>query len=144
MGLILKNNKNPSLYVPDNLMLTEDFLVKAEKLDYHIKHNKSLVKNQIETEFSPILYSKVLSKINQDNVLLTEAQVELKKDDSFYDFLAANKLYAQKILIKGYEPEILNAEVNQYSSSLTLIKKSTALYMFAFSRAINFIVYIRG
>ncbi|AQY49691.1 ABC transporter ATPase [Listeria weihenstephanensis] len=122
-GTYFKNNKNPSLYVADNSILTEDFLAKAEQLGYRIKYNKALVKNQIEMEFSPILYSKVLSEVKQNDVLLTEAQVELKKDDSFYDFLAANKLYAKKILIKGYEPEILNAEVNKYSSSLELIKK---------------------
>lgn len=122
-GNYFRTNKNPSLCVADNSTLTVDSLAKAEKLGYRIKYNKALVKNQIEMEFSQVLYLKVLSEVKQDGVLLTEAQVELKKDDSFYDFLAANKLYATKILIKGYEPEILNAEVNKYSSSLELIKK---------------------
>ncbi|MBC2005608.1 hypothetical protein HCA78_17760, partial [Listeria booriae] len=92
-------------------------------LGYDVKYSATLPDNQMEMEFSPTLYSQVLSAIKQDHTLLTEARVELKNGDSFYDFLAANKLYAKKILIKGYEPEILNAEINQYSSSLTLIKK---------------------
>lgn len=117
-----QDNESPSLYVPDNSMLADETLTKVKTLGYDIKYKKTL-DNQIEMEFSPILYSKIISEISQDNTLLTEAQVELKKDGSFYDFLAVNKLYAKKLLIKGYEPEVLNAEVNQYSSSLALIKK---------------------
>ncbi|MBC2173736.1 ATP-binding cassette domain-containing protein [Listeria booriae] len=121
--LHFKNNKSPSLHVPENIILTDEAVAKMKTLGYDVKYNATLPDNQMEMEFSPTLYSQVLSAIKQDHTLLTEARVELKSGDSFYDFLAANKLYAKKILIKGYEPEILNAEINQYSSSLTLIKK---------------------
>ncbi len=33
----------------------------------------------------------------------------------------------KNILIKGYEPELLNAEVNQYSNAVMLIKKVALL-----------------
>lgn len=79
--------------------------------------------NQIEVDFNPALYSRILAKINQSDVLITEARVKLKEKASFYDFVADNKLYAKKMFIKGYEPELLNAEINQYSNTMNLIKK---------------------
>ncbi|WP_167330518.1 hypothetical protein [Listeria cornellensis] len=94
-GSYFQDNESPSLYVPDNSLLADETLTEVKTLGYDIKYNKTL-DNQMEMEFSPILYSKVLSEIRQDNTLLTEAQVELKEDDSFYDFLAVNKLYAKK------------------------------------------------
>ncbi|WP_241434104.1 hypothetical protein [Listeria riparia] len=142
--LHFKNNKNPLLHVPENVMLTDDALAKMKTLGYDVKYSAMLPDNQMEMEFSPTLYSQVLSAIKQDYTLLTEARVELKNGDSFYDFLAANKLYAKKIQIKGYEPEMLNAEINQYSSSLTLIKKSIAFYRYVIACIIHFTVYVRG
>lgn len=48
----------------------------------------------------------------------------------------------KKIFIKGYEPELLNAEVNQYSNAVMLIKKSSTSYMLTTLSIINFTNYV--
>ncbi|MBC1818726.1 ATP-binding cassette domain-containing protein [Listeria welshimeri] len=118
-----KNSENPSFYLADNIVLTQEKITQIESWGYKIRTSDTLEPNQIEVDFNPALYSRILAKINQSDVLITEARVKLKEKASFYDFVADNKLYAKKMFIKGYEPELLNAEINQYSNTMNLIKK---------------------
>ncbi|EGP8414791.1 hypothetical protein I0Q20_002918, partial [Listeria monocytogenes] len=118
-----KNSDSPSFHVPKSLTLTEIKKAKIKQLGFELHYSNTLQSNQVEIEFNPSVYAQILKKVNQQDVLITEAYVQLKAQESFYDFLAENKLYAKKIFIKGYEPELLNAEVNQYSNAVMLIKK---------------------
>ncbi|ECL0475120.1 ATP-binding cassette domain-containing protein [Listeria monocytogenes] len=122
-----KNSDSPSFHVPKSLTLTEIEKAKIKQLGFELHYSNSLQSNQVEIEFNPSVYAQILKKVNQQDVLITEAYVQLKAQESFYDFLAENKLYAKKIFIKGYEPELLNAEVNQYSNAVMLIKKVALL-----------------
>ncbi|EAD3240220.1 ATP-binding cassette domain-containing protein [Listeria monocytogenes] len=122
-----KNSDSPAFCVPKSLTLTEIEKAKIKQLGFELHYSDTLQSNQVEIEFNPSVYSQILKKVNQQDVLITEAYVQLKDQESFYDFLAENKLYAKKIFIKGYEPELLNAEVNQYSSAVMLIKKVALL-----------------
>ncbi|EAA0208274.1 hypothetical protein ARJ72_11425 [Listeria monocytogenes] len=122
-----KNSDSPSFHVPKSLTLTEIKKAKIKQLGFELHYSNTLQSNQVEIEFNPSLYAQILKKVNQQDVLITEAYVQLKAQESFYDFLAENKLYAKKIFIKGYEPELLNAEVNQYSNAVMLIKKVALL-----------------
>ncbi|HAB8783943.1 TPA_asm: ATP-binding cassette domain-containing protein [Listeria monocytogenes] len=122
-----KNSDSPSFHVPKSLTLTEIKKAKIKQLGFELHYNNTLQSNQVEIEFNPSVYAQILKKVNQQDVLITEAYVQLKAQESFYDFLAENKLYAKKIFIKGYEPELLNAEVNQYSNAVMLIKKVALL-----------------
>ncbi|MBK2002203.1 ABC-F family ATP-binding cassette domain-containing protein [Listeria ivanovii subsp. londoniensis] len=114
---------HPSFYVPSNTVLKEAQIAKIAALGYKLEYSEALLPNQIEIDFNPTVYAEILAKIDQQDVLITEARVKLKAGDSFYDFVAENKLYAKKLWIKGYEPELLNAEVNKYSNAVILIKK---------------------
>lgn len=119
-----KNRETPYFYIPNNIALKEAELAKIKAWGYEVKYNRDdLEPNQIKVDFNPTVYSESLAKINLDDVFSTEAYVELRADESFYDFLSVNKLYAKKLWIKGYEPELLNAETNQYSSAISLIQK---------------------
>ncbi|EPN9398551.1 ABC transporter ATP-binding protein [Listeria monocytogenes] len=122
-----KNSDSPSFCVPKSLTLTEIEKAKIKQLGFELHYSNTLQSNQVEIEFNPSVYAQILKKVNQQDVLITEAYVQLKAQESFYDFLAENKLYAKKIFIKGYEPELLNAEVNQYSNAVMLIKKVALL-----------------
>ncbi|EHH0469280.1 ATP-binding cassette domain-containing protein [Listeria monocytogenes] len=122
-----KNSDSPSFHVPKSLTLTEIKKAKIKQLGFELHYSNTLQSNQVEIEFNPSVYAQILKKVNQQDVLITEAYVQLKAQESFYDFLAENKLYAKKIFIKGYEPELLNAEVNQYSNAVMLIKKVALL-----------------
>ncbi|HDU1063809.1 TPA: ATP-binding cassette domain-containing protein [Listeria monocytogenes] len=122
-----KNSDSPSFHVPKSLTLTEIKKAKIKQLGFELHYSNTLQSNQVELEFNPSVYAQILKKVNQQDVLITEAYVQLKAQESFYDFLAENKLYAKKIFIKGYEPELLNAEVNQYSNAVMLIKKVALL-----------------
>ncbi|EAE6518286.1 ABC-F family ATP-binding cassette domain-containing protein [Listeria monocytogenes] len=122
-----KNSDSPSFHVPKSLTLTEIKKAKIKQLGFELHYSNILQSNQVEIEFNPSVYAQILKKVNQQDVLITEAYVQLKAQESFYDFLAENKLYAKKIFIKGYEPELLNAEVNQYSNAVMLIKKVALL-----------------
>ncbi|ECQ6722801.1 ATP-binding cassette domain-containing protein [Listeria monocytogenes] len=122
-----KNSDSPAFCVPKSLTLTEIEKAKIKQLGFELHYSDTLQSNQVEIEFNPSVYAQILKKVNQQDVLITEAYVQLKDQESFYDFLAENKLYAKKIFIKGYEPELLNAEVNQYSSAVMLIKKVALL-----------------
>ncbi|MBC2074204.1 ATP-binding cassette domain-containing protein [Listeria marthii] len=122
-----KNSDSPSFRVPQSLTLTEIEKAKIKQLGFVLQYSDTLQSNQVEIEFNPSVYAQILKKVNQQDVLITEAYVQLKDQESFYDFLAENKLYAKKIFIKGYEPELLNAEVNQYSNAVMLIKKVALL-----------------
>ncbi|OFF94996.1 ABC transporter ATP-binding protein [Listeria monocytogenes] len=122
-----KNSDSPAFCVPKSLTLTEIEKAKIKQLGFELHYSNTLQSNQVEIEFNPSVYAQILKKVNQQDVLITEAYVQLKDQESFYDFLAENKLYAKKIFIKGYEPELLNAEVNQYSSAVMLIKKVALL-----------------
>ncbi|HHH8056105.1 TPA: ABC transporter ATP-binding protein [Listeria monocytogenes] len=122
-----KNSDSPSFHVPKRLTLTEIKKAKIKQLGFELHYSNTLQSNQVEIEFNPSVYAQILKKVNQQDVLITEAYVQLKAQESFYDFLAENKLYAKKIFIKGYEPELLNAEVNQYSNAVMLIKKVALL-----------------
>ncbi|HFK6296643.1 TPA: ABC transporter ATP-binding protein [Listeria monocytogenes] len=122
-----KNSDSPSFHVPKSLTLTEIKKAKIKQLGFELHYSNTLQSNQVEIEFNPSVYAQILKKVNQQDVLITEAYVRLKAQESFYDFLAENKLYAKKIFIKGYEPELLNAEVNQYSNAVMLIKKVALL-----------------
>ncbi|HAA5560955.1 TPA_asm: hypothetical protein GF831_12230 [Listeria monocytogenes] len=122
-----KNSDSPSFHVPKSLTLTEIKKAKIKQLGFELHYSNTLQSNQVEIEFNPSVYAQILKKVNQQVVLITEAYVQLKAQESFYDFLAENKLYAKKIFIKGYEPELLNAEVNQYSNAVMLIKKVALL-----------------
>lgn len=122
-----KNSDSPSFCVPKSLTLTEMEKAKIKQLGFELHYNDTLQSNQVEIEFNPSVYTRIVKKVNQQDVLITEAYVQLKNQESFYDFLAENKLYAKKIFIKGYEPELLNAEVNQYSNAVMLIKKVALL-----------------
>lgn len=122
-----KNSDSPSFHVPKSLTLTEIKKAKIKQLGFELHYSNTLQSNQVEIEFNPSVYEQILKKVNQQDVLITEAYVQLKAQESFYDFLAENKLYAKKIFIKGYEPELLNAEVNQYSNAVMLIKKVALL-----------------
>ncbi|EAF1221454.1 ATP-binding cassette domain-containing protein [Listeria monocytogenes] len=122
-----KNSDSPSFHVPKSLTLTEIKKAKIKQLGFELHYSNTLQSNQVEIEFNPSVYAQILKKVNQQDVLITEAYVQLKAQESFYDFLAENKLYAKKIFIKGYEPELLNAEVNQYSKAVMLIKKVALL-----------------
>ncbi|ECW7468596.1 ATP-binding cassette domain-containing protein [Listeria monocytogenes] len=122
-----KNSDSPSLCVSKSLTLTEIEKAKIKQLGFELHYSDILQSNQVEIEFNPSVYAQILKKVNQQDVLITEAYVQLKDQESFYDFLAENKLYAKKIFIKGYEPELLNAEVNQYSNAVMLIKKVALL-----------------
>ncbi|EPY2527797.1 ABC transporter ATP-binding protein [Listeria monocytogenes] len=122
-----KNSDSPSLCVSKSLTLTEIEKAKIKQLGFELHYSDILQSNQVEIEFNPSVYAQILKKVNQQDVLITEAYVQLKDQESFYDFLAKNKLYAKKIFIKGYEPELLNAEVNQYSNAVMLIKKVALL-----------------
>lgn len=118
-----ENSEQPSFYVPNNAVLTEEQITKVAALGFKLEYSEALQPNQIEVDFNPTVYSKILAKIDQQAVLITEARVKLKAGDSFYNFVAENKLYAKKLWIKGYEPELLNMEVNKYSNAVILIKK---------------------
>ncbi|PZF88615.1 hypothetical protein C1903_09085 [Listeria ivanovii] len=118
-----ENSKNPFFYVANNVVLTEEQIAEIEALGYKFQHSDTLEPNQIEVDYNPNVYSKVLAKINQQDTLVTEVRIKLKEKDSFYNFLEENKLYAKKMFIKGYEPELLNAEVNKYNNAIMLIKK---------------------
>ncbi|EMO0988107.1 ATP-binding cassette domain-containing protein [Listeria monocytogenes] len=122
-----KNSDSPAFCVPKSLTLTEIEKAKIKQLGFELHYSDTLQSNQVEIEFNPSVYAQILKKVNQQDVLITEAYVQLKDQESFYDFLAENKLYAKKIFIKGYEPELLNSEVNQYSSAVMLIKKVALL-----------------
>ncbi|ECJ9747264.1 ATP-binding cassette domain-containing protein [Listeria monocytogenes] len=122
-----KNSDSPSFCVFKSLTLTEIEKAKIKQLGFELHYSDILQSNQVEIEFNPSVYAQILKKVNQQDVLITEAYVQLKDQESFYDFLAENKLYAKKIFIKGYEPELLNAEVNQYSNAVMLIKKVALL-----------------
>ncbi|EGA1216664.1 ATP-binding cassette domain-containing protein [Listeria monocytogenes] len=122
-----KNSDSPSFHVPKSLTLTEIKKAKIKQLGFELHYSNTLQSNQVEIEFNPSVYAQILKKVNQQDVLITEAYVQLKAQESFYDFLAENKLYAKKIFIKGYEPELLNTEVNQYSNAVMLIKKVALL-----------------
>ncbi|EAC2210841.1 ATP-binding cassette domain-containing protein [Listeria monocytogenes] len=122
-----KNSDSPSFCVSKSLTLTEIEKAKIKQLGFELHYSDILQSNQVEIEFNPSVYAQILKKVNQQDVLITEAYVQLKDQESFYDFLAENKLYAKKIFIKGYEPELLNAEVNQYSNAVMLIKKVALL-----------------
>ncbi|OFF43966.1 ABC transporter ATP-binding protein [Listeria monocytogenes] len=122
-----KNSDSPSFHVPKSLTLTEIKKAKIKQLGFELHYSNTLQSNQVEIEFNPSVYAQILKKVNQQDVLITEAYVQLKAQESFYDFLSENKLYAKKIFIKGYEPELLNAEVNQYSNAVMLIKKVALL-----------------
>ncbi|EAF5831855.1 ABC-F family ATP-binding cassette domain-containing protein [Listeria monocytogenes] len=122
-----KNSDSPSFCVPKSLTLTEMEKAKIKQLGFELHYNDTLQSNQVEIEFNPSVYTRIVKKVNQQDVLITEAYVQLKNQESFYDFLAENKLYAKKIFIRGYEPELLNAEVNQYSNTVMLIKKVALL-----------------
>ncbi|EHH2543151.1 hypothetical protein DNH64_09005 [Listeria monocytogenes] len=122
-----KNSDSPSFCVSKSLTLTEIEKAKIKQLGFELHYSDILQSNQVEIEFNPSFYAQILKKVNQQDVLITEAYVQLKDQESFYDFLAENKLYAKKIFIKGYEPELLNAEVNQYSNAVMLIKKVALL-----------------
>lgn len=122
-----KNSDSPSFHVPKSLTLTEIKKAKIKQQGFELHYSNTLQSNQVEIEFNPSVYAQILKKVNQQDVLITEAYVQLKAQESFYDFLAENKLYAKKIFIKGYEPELLNAEVNQYSNAVMLIKKVALL-----------------
>ncbi|EAF1191271.1 ABC-F family ATP-binding cassette domain-containing protein [Listeria monocytogenes] len=122
-----KNSDSPAFCVPKSLTLTEIEKAKIKQLGFELHYSNTLQSNQVEIEFNPSVYAQILKKVNQQDVLITEAYVQLKDQESFYDFLAENKLYAKKIFIKGYEPELLNSEVNQYSSAVMLIKKVALL-----------------
>ncbi|EJK0485207.1 ABC-F family ATP-binding cassette domain-containing protein [Listeria monocytogenes] len=122
-----KNSDSPSFHVPKSLTLTEIKKAKIKQLGFELHYSNTLQSNQVEIEFNPSVYAQILKKVNQQDVLITEAYVQLKAQESFYDFLAENKLYVKKIFIKGYEPELLNAEVNQYSNAVMLIKKVALL-----------------
>ncbi|EPR3047122.1 ABC transporter ATP-binding protein [Listeria monocytogenes] len=122
-----KNSDSPSFHVPKSLTLTEIKKAKIKQLGFELYYSNTLQSNQVEIEFNPSVYAQILKKVNQQDVLITEAYVQLKAQESFYDFLAENKLYAKKIFIKGYEPELLNTEVNQYSNAVMLIKKVALL-----------------
>ncbi|EAC5126131.1 ATP-binding cassette domain-containing protein [Listeria monocytogenes] len=122
-----KNSDSPAFCVPKSLTLTEIEKAKIKQLGFELHYSDTLQSKQVEIEFNPSVYSQILKKVNQQDVLITEAYVQLKDQESFYDFLAENKLYAKKIFIKGYEPELLNSEVNQYSSAVMLIKKVALL-----------------
>ncbi|EGF7307586.1 ATP-binding cassette domain-containing protein [Listeria monocytogenes] len=122
-----KNSDSPSFHVPKSLTLTEIKKAKIKQLGFELHYSNTLQSNKVEIEFNPSVYAQILKKVNQQDVLITEAYVQLKAQESFYDFLAENKLYAKKIFIKGYEPELLNAEVNQYSNAVMLIKKVALL-----------------
>ncbi|MBC1376382.1 ATP-binding cassette domain-containing protein [Listeria sp. FSL L7-1699] len=122
-----ENSDSPSFRVPKSVTLTEIEKAKIKQLGFELHYSNTLQSNQVEIEFNPSVYAKILKKVNQQDVLITEAYVQLKNQESFYDFLAENKLYAKKIFIKGYEPELLNAEVNQYSNTVMLIKKVALL-----------------
>ncbi|EAF3354776.1 ATP-binding cassette domain-containing protein [Listeria monocytogenes] len=122
-----KNSDSPSFHVPKSLTLTEIKKAKIKQLGFELHYSNTLQSNQVEIEFNPSVYAQILKKVNQQDVLITEAYVQLKAQESFYDFLAENKLYAKKIFIKGYEPELLNAEVNQYSNAVMLIKNVALL-----------------
>ncbi|HDU7282812.1 TPA: ATP-binding cassette domain-containing protein [Listeria monocytogenes] len=122
-----KNSDSPSFHVPKSLTLTEIKKAKIKQLGFELHYSNTLQSNQVEIEFNPSVYAQILKKVNQQDVLITEAYVQLKAQESFYDFLAENKLYAKKIFIKGYEPELLNVEVNQYSNAVMLIKKVALL-----------------
>ncbi|EIY8437335.1 ATP-binding cassette domain-containing protein [Listeria monocytogenes] len=122
-----KNSDSPSFHVSKSLTLTEIKKAKIKQLGFELHYSNTLQSNQVEIEFNPSVYAQILKKVNQQDVLITEAYVQLKAQESFYDFLAENKLYAKKIFIKGYEPELLNAEVNQYSNAVMLIKKVALL-----------------
>ncbi|HAA6512416.1 TPA_asm: hypothetical protein GF078_00210 [Listeria monocytogenes] len=122
-----KNSDSPAFCVPKSLTLTEIEKAKINQLGFELHYSDTLQSDQVEIEFNPSVYAQILKKVNQQDVLITEAYVQLKDQESFYDFLAENKLYAKKIFIKGYEPELLNSEVNQYSSAVMLIKKVALL-----------------
>ncbi|ENI8846037.1 ATP-binding cassette domain-containing protein [Listeria monocytogenes] len=122
-----KNSDSPAFCVPKSLTLTGIEKAKIKQLGFELHYSDTLQSNQVEIEFNPSVYAQILKKVNQQDVLITEAYVQLKDQESFYDFLAENKLYAKKIFIKGYEPELLNSEVNQYSSAVMLIKKVALL-----------------
>ncbi|HFK0084305.1 TPA: ABC transporter ATP-binding protein [Listeria monocytogenes] len=122
-----KNSDSPSFCVSKSLTLTEIEKAKIKQLGFELHYSDILQSNQVEIEFNPSVYAQILKKVNQQDILITEAYVQLKDQESFYDFLAENKLYAKKIFIKGYEPELLNAEVNQYSNAVMLIKKVALL-----------------
>ncbi|HAO5813833.1 TPA: ATP-binding cassette domain-containing protein [Listeria monocytogenes] len=122
-----KNSDSPAFCVPKSLTLTEIEKAKIKQLGFELHYSDTLQSDQVEIEFNPSVYAQILKKVNQQDVLITEAYVQLKDQESFYDFLAENKLYAKKIFIKGYEPELLNSEVNQYSSAVMLIKKVALL-----------------
>ncbi|EPS8542185.1 ABC transporter ATP-binding protein [Listeria monocytogenes] len=122
-----KNSDSPSFHVPKSLTLTEIKKAKIKQLGFELHYSNTLQSNQVEIEFNPSVYAQILKKVNQQDVLITEAYVQLKAQESFYDFLAENKLYAKKIFIKGYELELLNTEVNQYSNAVMLIKKVALL-----------------
>ncbi|EAC4316871.1 ABC transporter ATP-binding protein [Listeria monocytogenes] len=122
-----QNSDSPVFCVSKSLTLTEIEKAKIKQLGFELHYSDTLQSNQVEIEFNPSVYAQILKKVNQQDVLITEAYVQLKAQESFYDFLAENKLYAKKIFIKGYEPELLNAEVNQYSSAVMRIKKVALL-----------------
>lgn len=122
-----QNSDSPAFCVSKSLTLTEIEKAKIKQLGFELHYSDTLQSNQVEIEFNPSVYAQILKKVNQQDVLITEAYVQLKDQESFYDFLAENKLYAKKIFIKGYEPELLNSEVNQYSSAVMLIKKVALL-----------------
>ncbi|EQC2226014.1 ABC transporter ATP-binding protein [Listeria monocytogenes] len=122
-----KNSDSPAFCVPKSLTLTEIEKAKIKQLGFELHYSDTLQSDQVEIEFNPSVYAQILKKVNQQDVLITEAYVQLKDQESFYDFLAENKLYAKKIFIKGYGPELLNSEVNQYSSAVMLIKKVALL-----------------
>ncbi|MGC9340302.1 hypothetical protein [Listeria ivanovii] len=118
-----KNSEYPSFYVASNSVLTDEKIAQIEAWGYKLRYSDTLEPNQIEVDFNPGLYSIVLAEIDQQDVLVTEARIKLKEKDSFFNFLEENKLYAKKMFVKGYEPELLNAEVNKYNNAVMLIKK---------------------
>lgn len=118
-----KNSEYTSFYVASNSVLTDEKIAQIEAWGYKLRYSDTLEPNQIEVDFNPGLYSRVLAEIDQQDVLVTEARIKLKEKDSFFNFLEENKLYAKKMFVKGYEPELLNAEVNKYNNAVMLIKK---------------------